>query len=272
MNHSNESKGAATPQNTRRADKKSVNTTVNPIINFQIGLIAAIVAAFLIIEFSTPIQKVINEPVRKVSLLPDSGKTGPFEIIPNEKPKQIIKKQEPPKKTVVKTDPNKAPIISDDDVPETNDKDVVEPVTMDTTPLKTDSTDKGEFKEPIPTSQPTFMGALTEAPLFPGCNSSMSKEERVDCLNKKMARFIQRNFDTSISNTMEEKDVVKIAVQFTIGTDGLPKDIRVKAPNKELEDEAYKVISDLPKMIPGKINNSAVNVTYALPIRFQVNN
>lgn len=271
MNHLNESKGAATPENTRRADKKSVNTRVNPIINFQIGLIAALVAAFLIIEFSTPIQKVITDPSRKVSLLPDTGKTGPFEIVPNKKPKQIIKKQEQPKVTAAKTDPNKAPIITDEETPDVDHKDVVEPVPTVTDPVEAGVSDKGESKVSVPSSLPTFMGALTEAPLFPGCNSRMNKEERVDCLNKKMARFIQRNFDTSKGNAIEEKNMVKIAVQFTIGIDGFPKDIKVKAPNKDLEKEAYKVISSLPKMIPGKVNNSAVNVTYALPIRFQLN-
>jgi protein TonB len=69
---------------------------------------------------------------------------------------------------------------------------------------------------------------------------------------------------------LNSKDVVKIAVVFTIGTDGLPRDIQVKAPNKDLEEEALKVISNLPQMTPGKIDNMPVNVTYSLPIRFQV--
>jgi protein TonB len=50
----------------------------------------------------------------------------------------------------------------------------------------------------------------------------------VDCLNKKMARFIQRRCSTSFANSTDGNDIVKIAVHFIIDIDGLPKDILVK--------------------------------------------
>jgi protein TonB len=37
-----------------------------------------------------------------------------------------------------------------------------------------------------------------------------------------------------------------------------------------LEKEAIKVVSSLPKMIPGKQRGKAVGVLYSLPILFQV--
>ncbi|MFT7285251.1 MAG: protein TonB [Nonlabens sp.] len=275
MNTSNEPRGAATPLNTRRADKKAANTKVNPIINFQIGLIAALVAVFFIMELSTAVPSIPLNPSITVALTLEKGYTRPVTIIPNHKVKPEIEKLKRPKIIPVKTDLTKAPEIGKEEVLDVSDtnKESVGPVS--TVPVKNGSLNKetGTSKEaPAATFKPSHIAALHEVPLFPGCSSIMDSEERVDCLNKKMARFIQRKFDVNLANSMNGNDVVKISVQFTIGIDGFPKDILVKAPNEKLEEEAYEVISRLPKMIPGKIDNKSVNVTYALPIRFQVTN
>ena len=276
MNKLKEKSGAATPQLTRIDDKKSVNIRVNPLINFQIGLIAALVAAFLIMELST--AKPIQETTKMVTVakLEDQGFTGEFTPVPNEKIKPVVKQKTTPKIELVKTDPNKAPVVVKNDTPDIPDN-KMEPVsttttTTTTTTLASSETEvsksiDGNGNKPIK-SQPLI--TVHEVPLFPGCDVSMSREQRVKCLNEKMARFVQRKFDTSLGRSLNSKDVVKIAVVFTIGTDGLPRDIQVKAPNKDLEEEALKVISNLPQMTPGKIDNMPVNVTYSLPIRFQV--
>ncbi|MEO9953179.1 energy transducer TonB [Nonlabens sp.] len=275
MNTSNEKRDAATSQNTRREDKKAANTKVNPIVNFQIGLIAALVAAFLIIELTTEVPETIVYPPISVNMTTDEPYLDSFTIIDNS-PKPVVKKAPKPKVETPKVDPNKPPKVVENDQPDIpeQDKDTVEPV--ETNPVETDTsdTDAASSNNDAPASKssgPTVIAALHEVPLFPGCSARMDSKERVECLNKKMGRFIQRKFDTSLGNDLNENGMVKIAVQFTIGVDGLPKDILVKAPNKKLEEEAYKVISRLPKMTPGKIDNAAVNVTYALPIRFQIN-
>jgi len=59
-------------------------------------------------------------------------------------------------------------------------------------------------------------------------------------------------------------------VPFTIDTSGNPKDIQVKAPNEKLKEEAYRIISKLPQMIPGQFEGADVNTTYALPINFKI--
>jgi protein TonB len=265
MNTSKEERGAATPQNTRRADKKAANTKVNSIINFQIGLIAALVAAFLIIELTTaiPIEK---KPLAiTVDMPSDEPYLGKFMIIPNEDSKPKIEKVKP---KTPKVDSNKPPQVIKDNTPDLQDSDKTPEVPVKTTPVKTGTT---ETKTAPLVPKNEVLTSVHEVPLFPGCNAAMDREERVVCLNKKMARFIQRKFDTSLANSVEGKDMVTIYVQFTIGKDGFPKDIIVKAPNEELEREAYKVISKLPEMTPGKINHRAVNVIYSLPIRFQIN-
>jgi protein TonB len=267
MKTSKEKRGAATPQNTRRADKQAANTKVNPIINFQIGLIAALVAAFLIIELSTarpvkkfPVAHRVHMPYEEVNL-------GDVIIIPNKEPKLEIKKSTP---VTPKVDPNKPPEVIKNDSPDLPDPENKPATVVKTTPVHTGTTEAKETTAAV-APRNEWIASVHEVPLFPGCSAAMDREERVGCLNKKMARFIQRKFDTGLANSVNGKDVVIIYVQFTIGIDGFPKDIVVKAPNKELEKEAYQVISGLPEMTPGKMNHMPVNVTYALPIRFQIN-
>ncbi len=275
MNTLKEKRGAATPQKTRTEDKKSVNTKVNPWINFQIGLITALVAAFLIIELSTskpldPIDKRVT--VKNVA---DIGFHGTFIPVPNKAPKPKVKKNEVPKEKIVKTDPNKAPEIVKNDVPDIPDTKIEAVSTTTTTSTDTNSSSSSAVSNAAAAPAPVknqILASVHEIPLFPGCYAGMNREERVECLNSKMARFVQRKFDTSLGRTLNNKEIVRISVVFTIGVDGLPTDIQVKAPNKELEEEAYKVISRLPKMTPGKIDKMPVNVTYALPIVFKVNN
>ncbi|WP_298950797.1 energy transducer TonB [uncultured Nonlabens sp.] len=273
MNISNEKRDAATSQNTRREDKKAANTKVNPIVNFQIGLIAALVAAFLIIELTTEVPLAVNPIATTISIEHGETNMDAVRIIPNNPPKPVVEKAQEPKVKIPKVDPNKPlKVIENDqpDVPEHN-KEPVDAMVSNPTETPTAATKTGTNDTPVSKpSGPSIIAALHEVPLFPGCSSRMDSKERIECLNKKMGRFIQRKFDTSLGNDLNEDGMVKIAVQFTIGVDGLPKDILVKAPNKDLEEEAYNVISRLPKMTPGKIDNAAVNVTYALPIRFQL--
>ncbi|MBT8252552.1 MAG: energy transducer TonB, partial [Bacteroidia bacterium] len=55
-----------------------------------------------------------------------------------------------------------------------------------------------------------------------------------------------------------------------INKQGLVSGIRTRGPDKLLEKEAARIVSLLPKMIPGKQRGKAVRVPYALPINFQL--
>jgi protein TonB len=45
----------------------------------------------------------------------------------------------------------------------------------------------------------------------------------------------------------------------------------VKSKIAAIEQEARRLMSKLPDMTPGKYDNAAVNVQYALPIIFRIN-
>jgi len=62
----------------------------------------------------------------------------------------------------------------------------------------------------------------------------------------------------------------RVYVQFIIDTDSSVTRIRAIGPDKNLEREAYRIISKLPKMTPGKIKGRSVRVPIFVPITFRL--
>ena len=264
-------RGAATPKGLDRINlKKATNTKVNKTINFLLGLSLALFTGFLIIELNTQLNKK-EIPTYTTKTLDLEADMGEIRIVDN-KPKVITKPKVNKIKPIKKFDMAKPPVIDNDKVESFEDQ----LDQLDTTP--DDDAIDSDFskKEKGPASAlkipaTSHVSFVSEVPLFPGCASSMSREERIDCLNNKMGRYVQRKFDTRVTNDVNDRDLVRISVMFTISAQGLPIDILIKAPNKDLEKEARRVISNLPRMKPGKMNGEPVNVTYTLPIVYKIN-
>ena len=96
----------------------------------------------------------------------------------------------------------------------------------------------------------------------------MIKRENV-CL-KKIAKFVQRKFNTDLAGDLGLTGRQRISVIFKINKTGDVTGVRARAPHPRLEKEAQRVINLLPKMQPGKQRGVAVTVPYSLPIIFQV--
>ena len=56
-----------------------------------------------------------------------------------------------------------------------------------------------------------------------------------------------------------------------IGKDGNINGIRTRGPDKNLEKEAKRIISKLPKMTSGKQKGRPVRVPFSIPITFKLN-
>jgi protein TonB len=112
---------------------------------------------------------------------------------------------------------------------------------------------------------------IQNAPFFKGCEG-LSKEENKKCFDKKIKRFVQRNFDTELVSELGlSPGKYKIQTQFIIDNKGYVVDIKIKAPHVRLKKETQQLIEKLPKFTPGKQSNKTVKVRYTLPISFQVN-
>ncbi len=63
----------------------------------------------------------------------------------------------------------------------------------------------------------------------------------------------------------------RVVVKFVVGTDGSVSDVQVvRSVDPSLDREAIRVVSSMPKWIPGKQNGQAVRVYYNLPVTFRL--
>lgn len=109
---------------------------------------------------------------------------------------------------------------------------------------------------------------VDNVPVFPGCEGKDPKA----CLNRGIQEFVAKEFNADIAQTLGlSPGKKKIYVQFKITKTGDVEILGARAPHKDLEAEARRVVNLLPKMTPGKQNGKDVNVTYMLPIAFNIN-
>ena len=110
---------------------------------------------------------------------------------------------------------------------------------------------------------------IENVPVFPGCTGT--EEELKKCLQYGITNHVNKNFNTTLANKSKlESGVQRIYVMFKIDKDGNISDVKSRAAHKSLENEAVRVVSSLPKMIPGRHKGNNVNVKYSLPIAFKV--
>ena len=109
---------------------------------------------------------------------------------------------------------------------------------------------------------------IEDVPIFPGCEG-VAKSERRNCFQEKMNKHIVRNFRyPEIAQEMGIQG--RVYVNFIISKDGSITSIRMRGPDKNLEKEAERIISKLPKMTPGKQRGRAVRVPFSIPITFRL--
>ena len=111
---------------------------------------------------------------------------------------------------------------------------------------------------------------IDEVPIYPGCETLTTNAERRKCMSEKITKHVIENFNTDLAGNLGLIGKQRINVIFKINKEGNIEGVRARAPHPDLEVEAIRVISLLPKMIPGKHNGENKVVPYSLPIIFQV--
>ena len=112
------------------------------------------------------------------------------------------------------------------------------------------------------------MFIIEDVPLFPGCEK-VKKSKRSECFQEKMNQHIRRNF--RYPEKAKEMGIQgRVFVMFTIGKDGSIINIITIGPDKNLEREAKRIISLLPKFTPGIQKGRPVKVPFSIPIDFKL--
>ena len=99
--------------------------------------------------------------------------------------------------------------------------------------------------------------AVEQMPQFPGGDAELMKFLRDNIVYPAMAQ----------ENNVQGKVIVQVVVTKT-GDIGEVK--VVKSVDRDLDNEAVRLVKKLPKFIPGRMNGQAVNVWYTLPVQFKL--
>ena len=98
---------------------------------------------------------------------------------------------------------------------------------------------------------------VEEMPQFPGGMGEAMK-------------FLAKNMKYPVA-AQQAKIEGRVIVQFVVEKDGSVSDVKVmRGVNSELDAEAIRVVSMMPKWIPGKQRGKAVAVKYTMPIMFRL--
>ncbi|WP_405399488.1 energy transducer TonB [Maribacter sp. Asnod2-G09] len=107
---------------------------------------------------------------------------------------------------------------------------------------------------------------VDEVPIFPGCEDADDKRA---CFNEKMQQHIGKHFN--YPKAARDANIEgRVSAIFLITSEGVIENIKMRGPDKLLEDEVERIIKRLPKMIPGKQSGKAVNVPFSIPVNFKL--
>ena len=109
--------------------------------------------------------------------------------------------------------------------------------------------------------------SVERPPIYPGCEPYT--QQLRSCTQRKIQIHINKNFRYP---EFAQKTGIqgRVFVQFIIDKDGSIVGIRTRGPHPILEIEAKRIISILPKFIPGYVDGKAVRVPFSMPITFKL--
>lgn len=115
---------------------------------------------------------------------------------------------------------------------------------------------------------------VDKIPFFPSCNGKkQNKKKQMECFNTEMIKHIQKHFQYPIE-AVKNKVQGEVWVRFLIDKEGNVANIKTLGPkNGEiLNEEAVRVVSQLPKFLPALQNGATTPVKYGFPISFSLEN
>tara|TARA_R110002074_G_scaffold154899_4_gene310595 strand:+ start:686 stop:1477 length:792 start_codon:yes stop_codon:yes gene_type:complete len=239
----------------KKPHKHDANLQKNSILYFQIGLILCLLGTYALFEMQFQDKKitVIDDTVTAETIVIDYAPPFIEEVI---KPK----------------DPEPLPSIDVKDVLKVVEDDhlIVEKIinTPDAPAPQTEPVDVASIEViEIPVDlAPVPFARIEKAPVYPGCERFKTNDMRKKCMSEKIAKLINRKFNTDIGSKYGIYGKQKITTQFTINENGNVVDVKIRGPHHALENEAKRVINKIPKMEPGLQRNVPVGVIYTLPI------
>jgi len=230
----------------KKNPKKDLNR--NRGLYFLAGLTLVMLLAYVALEWKTYDRDVCHDCMSMDK--PD--------ILEEEIPPIIDIKLPPPPQPVA---PTIIDVVPDD--PEIKETVIAVTESFPDVPIAIDSVKVEELDEDIPVP----FSVIENAPVFPGCENESDKKA---CFNTMILKHVKKTFRyPEIAQEMGIQG--KVYMNFVIQKDGSIGDIRVmRSPDKNLGEEALRIINKLPKMTPGKQRGKPVKVPFSIPITFKL--
>lgn len=110
---------------------------------------------------------------------------------------------------------------------------------------------------------------VEDKPVYPGCES-VAKAARDKCFQKKILQHIVKNFRyPDIAREMGIQG--RVYISFVISKSGKVSGVKVmRKVDKSLDEEAVRIVSKIPSMVPAKQRGKPVKVSFMLPITFRL--
>lgn len=253
--------GANTKVPSKREQKKRINIRWNSTAFFQLGLVLLLCLSFIAMESDWSLGSVNRFVKDKEFTLEENALLSYRLEEPEVKTEVRIKK--PVKQRIIQKPVTESftPVSDDSKLPETN----LPSTEINPNLAPTATVAPSPKKEPPTATYET----VQFVPVFPGCESLSTNEERKDCMSQKINTFISRKFNADKYSYLDTDKTHVVNVLFTIGRDGKVKDIRARSVVPDLEEEATRVISKMPWMQPGMQGSIPVDVLFSVPIRFR---
>lgn len=247
----------------RKSQKHEVNLKSSSTLYFQIGLILCLLGSYLVLEmtFEKPKDFVYKTPDLTGEILYDSSHER-YEV-----ETKVVKQLPLPKKTIT-LDPKYEAVDNDTKIEQYVEQ-IIQPIKSSkligvAPPIKEEELEVEEPEEVV------SIMAVQKVPVYPGCERKKNNTERRKCMSNKLGKLIQKKFDSDLGADLGLRGLQKIDVFFKINKQGGIEILNTRAPHVALEKEAKRVVSKVPIIQPGMNNNKPVEVSYNLPIRFNI--
>jgi len=124
-------------------------------------------------------------------------------------------------------------------------------------------------QNPTSTDQEPLYQVVETAPRFEGCAEEAEADANA-CSNKNLITFLSEK--VVYPKKAKNKGIQgKVIVSFIIEKDGSVSTTKVlRGVHKSLDNEAMRVVNEMPKWTPGTQRGKAVRVQYTLPIIFSI--
>ncbi|MDR9375349.1 MAG: TonB family protein, partial [Schleiferiaceae bacterium] len=246
------------PKKNPKIDLESYRT-----LFLLIGFAAALGIALYLFNITSPQEQPPQDKAKMYKLREEASEV----VIPvtrqDQKPPQVSKPEKQARKIEVIDNLSTLPEEFSMTTSETNEQEAITTGEYQVT----DSAVVSVGQEQEAPEEPLPFVVVESPPVFPGCDASAPVKKRKDCFEQSVLRYVLENFEYSAA-ARKLNISGRVFVQFVIEKDGSVSQAQVvRGLDPILDEEALRVVNQMPTMKPAQQRGKPVRMSFVLPIR-----